>query len=151
MTANLHHFVFWHALTHCQAINRYQTSNQNRGKRMTNKLEPFVSGRAFWHKTRGNGFQPHQHQRQQDQRQAESERWHFTFAEMRLVDVVRNMQLNVTADEVTPQRPGNNHSRNCRTQANQDHPAKIGVHLRCQQHWRWPWHQERRRCRHACE
>ncbi|MGK3717380.1 hypothetical protein, partial [Escherichia coli] len=34
----------------------------------------------------------------------ESEGRHFAFAEMRFADVVRNMQLHVAADEITPQR-----------------------------------------------
>ena len=63
---------------------------------------------------------------------------------MRLGHVVRNMQLNVAADEVAPQRPGDNHPRNCRAQANQDHPAKVGVHLRRQQHRRRSRQQKRR-------
>ncbi len=68
---------------------------------------------------------------------------------MRLGDVIRNVQLNVTADEVAPQRTGDNHSRYRRTQANQDHPAKVSVHLGGQQHRRRPRQQKRRRCRHA--
>lgn len=68
---------------------------------------------------------------------------------VRLGDVVRNMQLNVTADEVAPQRTGDNHPRNCRAQANQDHPAKIGVHLGRQQHRRRPRQQKRCSRRHA--
>ena len=42
MAADFHHAVFWHALAHRQTVNRHQTGNQNRGKRMTDKLEPFV-------------------------------------------------------------------------------------------------------------
>ena len=47
-------------------------------------------------------FQTHQHQRQEDQRQAEAEGRHLAFARVRLGDIVRNMQLNVTADESCP-------------------------------------------------
>ena len=62
---------------------------------------------------------------------------------MRFADIVRNMQLNVAANEVTPQRTGDNHPRDRGAQANQDHPAKVGVHLRRQQHRRRPGKQER--------
>lgn len=116
---------------------------------MTNELKPFVGGRTDRHKARGDGFQAHQHQRQQDQRQAEAKGWHFALAQVRLGNVVRNVQLNVTADEVAPQRTGNNHPRDCRAQANQDHPAKVSVHLGRQQHRRRPRQQKRCGCRHA--
>ena len=102
MTADLHHPVFRHALAHRQAVNGHQARHQDRRERVADKFKPFVRRGAFRHKARGNGFQPHQHQRQQDQREAEAERRHFALAQMRLGDVVRNMKLNVTADEIAP-------------------------------------------------
>ena len=138
-----HHFVFCHALTERQAINRHQAGNQNRGEWVTDKFKPLIGFGLHRHKARGDRFQTHQHQRQQNQRQAEAEGRHFAFAEVRLGNVIRNIQLNVTADKIAPQRPGNNHPRNRRTQANQNHPAKVGVHLGSQQHWRWPRQQKR--------
>ena len=133
MTANLHHPIFSHSLTYRQTIDSHQARHQNRGKRMADKLKPFVSGRTFRHKARGDGFQANQHQRQQNQRQAEAERRHFAFAKVWLANIVRNVQFNIAADEVTPQRPGNNHPRDSGAQANQDHPAKVGMHLRGEQ------------------
>ncbi len=116
---------------------------------MADELKPLVSAGTDRHKARGDGFQTHQHQREQDQRQAEAEGRHFALAQVRLGDVIRNVQLNVAADEVTPQRAGDNHPRDRGAEANEDHPAKVSVHLGGQQHRRRPRQQKRRGRRHA--
>ncbi|KGQ13425.1 inner membrane protein yhgN [Beauveria bassiana D1-5] len=144
LAAYRHHFFFIHALTIGQAINSHQASHQNRGERVANELQPFVQRRAWRGKASGNRFQANQHQRQQNQRQAEAKGRQLAFPQVRLGDVIRNFQLNKLADEVPEQRPGDNHARDRGAQANQDHPAKVSVHLGGQQHRRGPRQQERR-------
>ena len=63
MAADLHYPVFRHPLTYRQAVDRHQAGHQDRGERVTDKFEPFVSGRPHRHKARGDGFQAYQHQR----------------------------------------------------------------------------------------
>ncbi len=111
---------------------------------MADKLQPLLQLRAGGDQPRADSLHADQHQRAQHQRQAKAERRQIALGQRRFVLFRRHWPVDEAADKAAVQRAGDQHADHRRRQADGDHPAEVGLHLRRQQHRHRPRQQEGR-------